>query len=68
MRRRNEVLDKVDHVKEELDRLYHRIPIDVNTEFDLQLRIIRGLQEQLDLIMIMMNYLNIYLTICINLQ
>jgi len=50
MRRRNEVLDKVDHVKEELDRLYHRIPIDVNKEFDLQLRIIRGLQNQLDLV------------------
>ena len=50
MRNRNKILDKIDHVREELDRLYHRIPIDVNTEFDLQLRIIRGLQDQLDLI------------------
>ena len=50
MRNRNKILDKIDHVREELDRLYHRIPVDVNQEFDLQLRIIRGLQSQLDLI------------------
>ena len=50
MRNRNKVLDLISTLQEEIDRLYHRIPVDVNDEFDLQLRIIRGLQSQLDLI------------------
>ena len=50
MRNRNKVLDLISTLQEEIDRLYHRIPVDVNQEFDLQLRIIRGLQSQLDLI------------------
>jgi len=50
MRNRNKVLDLIEVLQEEIDRLYHRIPVDVNDEFDLQLRIIRGIQKQLELI------------------
>ena len=50
MRNRNKVLDLISTLQEEIDRLYHRIPVDVNDEFDLQLRIILNIQKQLDLI------------------
>ena len=50
MRNRNKVLDLISTLQEEIDRLYHRIPVDVNDEFDLQLRIIQNIQKQLELI------------------
>ena len=42
MRNRNKVLDLISTLQEEIDRLYHRIPEEVNDEFDLQLKIIRN--------------------------
>jgi len=50
MRNRNKVLDLISTLQEEIDRLYHRIPEEVNDEFDLQCKIIRNIQKQLDLI------------------
>ena len=50
MRNRNKVLDLISTLQEEINRLYHRIPEEVNTEFDLQLKIIRNCQKQLELI------------------
>ena len=50
MRNRNKVLDLISTLQEEIDRLYHRIPVDVNDEFDLQLKIIQNIQKQLELI------------------
>ncbi len=50
MRNRNKVLELIDTLQEEVTRLYSRIPEDVNDEFDLQLRIIRNIQKQLELI------------------
>ena len=48
MRRKNVVLDKINEVQEELDRLYQRIPEDTDERFDLWLKIITGLKTQLD--------------------
>ena len=50
MRNRNKILDLIDTTYEELDRLYSRIPEDFNDEANLQLRIIRGIKNQLDMI------------------
>ncbi|MBT7556336.1 hypothetical protein HN615_05370 [Candidatus Woesearchaeota archaeon] len=50
MRNRNKVLDLISTLQEEIDRLYHRIPEEVNDEFDLQLKIIRNCLKQLELI------------------
>ena len=50
MRNRNKVLDLISTLQEEIDRLYHRIPEEVNDEFDLQCKIIRNIQKQLELI------------------
>ncbi len=50
MRNRNKVLELIDTLQEEVTRLYSRIPEDVNDEFELQLRIIRNIQKQLELI------------------
>jgi hypothetical protein len=50
MRNRNKILDLISNLQEELDRLYARIPEDFNDEADLQLRIIRGIKKQIELI------------------
>ena len=50
MRNRNKILDLISNPQEELDRLYHRIPEDFNDEADLQMRIIRGIKKQIELI------------------
>lgn len=50
MRNRNKILDLIDTVGEEIDRLYTRIPEDFNDEANLQLRMIRGIKKQLELI------------------
>tara|TARA_R100000005_G_C4869843_1_gene126908 strand:+ start:64 stop:249 length:186 start_codon:yes stop_codon:yes gene_type:complete len=49
MRRKNEVLDKISTIEEELNRLYDRIPEDTgNVQNDLYLRIVRGLKSQIE--------------------
>tara|TARA_B100000287_G_scaffold202409_1_gene191132 strand:+ start:3567 stop:3752 length:186 start_codon:yes stop_codon:yes gene_type:complete len=49
MRRKNEVLDKISGLEEELNRLYERIPEDTgNVQNDLYLRIVRGLKSQVE--------------------
>ena len=50
MRNRNKILDLISVLQEELDRLYARIPEDFNPEAELQLRIIRGIKKQIELI------------------
>ena len=40
MRRKNDVLDRIASLDNELGRLKDRIPIDVNPQYDLWLRII----------------------------
>ncbi len=45
MRRKNEVLDKINYIKDEVDRLHERTPEDTgDARFDLILRIVRGLK------------------------
>jgi hypothetical protein len=48
MRRKNEVLDKIDNIQNELDRLYARIPEDTSAQDDLYLRICRGIKNSLE--------------------
>jgi|TARA_B100001094_G_scaffold73689_1_gene70043 hypothetical protein len=48
MRRKNEVLDKISSLEDELGRLFERIPEDVDERFELWLRIIRGIQRQME--------------------
>ena len=48
MRRKNVVLDRIDEIQNELDRLYARIPEDTSSQDDLYLRIVRGLKISLD--------------------
>jgi hypothetical protein len=48
MRRKNVVLDKINEVQEEVNRLHQRIPEDTDDRFDLWLRIIAGVQKQLE--------------------
>ena len=50
MRNRNKLLDLIETMEEELNRLYARIPEDFNPEAELQLRIIRGIKKQLEMI------------------
>ena len=40
MRRKNEVLDRIASLEDELGRLKDRIPVDTNPQFDLWLRIV----------------------------
>ena len=47
MRRKNDVLDKINNLQEEVDRLYARIPEDTDERFDFWLRIIRGIRSLL---------------------
>ena len=49
MRRKNEVLVKINYIKDEVDRLHERTPEDTgDARFDLILRIVRGLKSQID--------------------
>ena len=48
MRRKNQVLDSISSIQDELGRLFERIPQDVDERFELWLRIIRGIEKQLD--------------------
>jgi hypothetical protein len=48
MVRKNLVLDKIDEIENELDRLYARIPEDSSAQDDLYLRIVRGLKNSLE--------------------
>ena len=49
MRRKNEVLDKINYIKDEADRLHERTPEDTgDARFDLILRIVRGLKSQVE--------------------
>jgi len=48
MRRKNETLDSIDGILNELDRLYARIPEDTSEQDDLYLRIVRGLKNSLE--------------------
>ena len=49
MRRKNEILDKISSIEEELNRLHDRIPEDTgNVQNDLYLRIVRGLKSQIE--------------------
>ena len=48
MVRKNLVLDKIDEIQNELDRLYSRIPEDTSAQDDLYLRIVRGLKNSLE--------------------
>ena len=48
MVRKNLVLDKIDEIQNELDRLYSRIPEDTSAQDDLYLQIVRGLKNSLE--------------------
>ena len=48
MVRKNLVLDKIDEIQNELDRLYSRIPEDTSAQDDLYLQIVRGLKHSLE--------------------
>ncbi len=48
MRRKNETLDKIDNIQNEIDRLYQRIPEDTDPIYELWLSIIRGIKNSLE--------------------
>jgi len=49
MRRKNEVLDKINYLKDEVERLHERTPEDTgDVRFDLLLRIAKGLRVQVE--------------------
>ena len=48
MVRKNLVLDKIDEIQNELDRLYSRIPEDTSAQDDLYLQIVSGLKNSLE--------------------
>ena len=48
MRRKNEVLDRISSVEDEVVRLRDRIPVDSNPTFDLYLKIIGNILERLE--------------------
>jgi len=48
MRRKNATIEKINAIQVEVDRLHDRIPVDVDERFELWLRIIRNVREQLD--------------------
>ena len=48
MRRKNETLDSIAYIMNEIDRLYARIPEDTSEQDDLYLRIVRGLKNSLE--------------------
>ena len=48
MRRKNETLDKIDNIQNEIDRLYQRIPEDTDPIYESWLTIIRGIKNSLE--------------------
>jgi|TARA_B100000035_G_C20882962_1_gene501428 hypothetical protein len=48
MRRKNEVLDRVSYIEAELGRLKDRIPTDTDPRFEQWLRMIIGVEKQLE--------------------
>jgi hypothetical protein len=48
MRRKNEVLDRIATLDDELGRLKDRIPVDTSETFDLWLRIVDNCFKQLE--------------------
>lgn len=48
MDRKNQVLDSVSYIKDELTRLHQLIPEDTNRQYNLWLAIILRLKERLD--------------------
>ena len=48
MSRKNEVLDRISSVEDEVVRLRDRIPVDNNPTFDLYLKIIGNILERLE--------------------
>ena len=48
MNRKNQVLDTIGYIHDELNRLYQLIPEDTNQQFNVWLGIINRLKERLD--------------------
>jgi len=48
MNRKNQVLDQLDYIHEELDRLFRLIPEDTNPTYNVWLAIIQKLKSRLD--------------------
>jgi hypothetical protein len=48
MRRKNATIDKINAIQVEVDRLHDRIPVDGDERFELWLRILKNVREQLD--------------------
>ena len=48
MRRKNATIEKINAIQVEVDSLAARIPVDVDERFDLWLRILRNVSEQLE--------------------
>ena len=48
MRRKNATIEKINAIQVEVDRLHDRIPVDVDERFDLWLRVLRNVQDQLE--------------------
>mgnify|MGYP001318551757 CR=1 FL=1 len=48
MKRRNQVLDKISSLEEEVGRLKERIPEDTNPQFDIWLRIVDNCIKKLE--------------------
>tara|TARA_R100000005_G_C4888067_1_gene136346 strand:+ start:354 stop:536 length:183 start_codon:yes stop_codon:yes gene_type:complete len=46
MRRKNEVLDRISSLEDELGRLKDRIPVDTDPQYDLWLRIVDNCLKQ----------------------
>ena len=48
MNRKNQVLDTIGYIHDELNRLYQMIPEDTNPQYNVWLGIINKLKERLD--------------------
>ena len=48
MRRKNEVLDRISSLEDELGRLKDRIPVDTDPQYDLWLRIVENCFKHLE--------------------
>lgn len=48
MRRKNDVLDKISDIDAEIGRLKDRIPVDVNPQFEIWLRIVDNCIKKLE--------------------
>ena len=48
MKRRNQVLDKISSLEDEVGRLKERIPEDTNSQFDLWIRICNSILQKVE--------------------